>query len=81
MRLKFDRLKQPRWVPVTSKLGCHIGLIPFEGNEATTLVRMDLDWQQKDADFLQKLRDLGIDPTPISERGKRAQLTHNGAEY
>src|SRR6185437_9694615 len=37
MRIKFDRLKQPRWVPVTSIVGCHIGLQPFQGREQKIL--------------------------------------------
>lgn len=60
MRLKFDRLKTPRWVPVTSNLGCHIGIAPFVGNEAEVLYRRDIDWQIHDAEFREKLRNLGI---------------------
>ena len=60
MRIKFDRLKQPRWVPVTSPLGCHIDVFPFTGNEAMTLYRMDLEWEEKDAEFAAKLRKHGI---------------------
>jgi hypothetical protein len=71
MRLKFDRLKQPRWVPVTSKLGCHIGLVPFEGNEAMTLYRGDIDWQEHDRQFREECAALGIDLTPLSERRQR----------
>jgi hypothetical protein len=60
MRIKFDHLKQSRWVPVTSPLGCHIGLRPFDGNVRDTLYRMDVDWQMKDREYIDKLRRLGI---------------------
>lgn len=40
LRIKFDNLKQPRWVPVESDLGCHLGLEPFVGDEAEILYRM-----------------------------------------
>jgi hypothetical protein len=60
MRIKFDRLKQPRWVPVTSELGCHLGLEPFEGNDQETLYRRDVDWEQWDRDFEEQLRKAGI---------------------
>lgn len=41
MLIKFDSLKSPRWVPVTSKLGCHIALRPFKGEEAEILYHMN----------------------------------------
>jgi hypothetical protein len=47
MLIKFDRLKQARWVPVTSELGCHLSLTPFEGNEQETLYQRDVDWEAK----------------------------------
>jgi hypothetical protein len=50
MRIKFDRLKQPRWVPVTSKHGCHIALAPFRGDEAELLYNY---W----ADSIDELRE------------------------
>lgn len=56
LRIKFDRLKQPRWVPVTSPLGCHIGTEPFTGNESETLYRRDLDWEEHDREFLERMR-------------------------
>ena len=46
MRIKFDYLKQARWVPVTSHLGCHLGKVPFEGEVADTLYRGREDWQE-----------------------------------
>ena len=61
MRIKFDRLKQPRWVPVTSELGCHLGLKPFEGDEQETLYRRDLNWKESDREFKEHLRSVGID--------------------
>jgi hypothetical protein len=61
MRIKFDYLKQPRWVPVTSELGCHISKVIFIGNECETLYRMDVDWAENDRQFQEKLRALGID--------------------
>lgn len=60
MRIKFDRLKQARWVPVTSLLGCHIDVFPFTGNEAETLYRMDLEWEEKERQLIEKLRKSGI---------------------
>ena len=56
MRIKFDRLKQPRWVPVTSPLGCHIDLAPFRGNEAETLYRRDLEWEDREREFIENLK-------------------------
>lgn len=53
MRIKFDRLKQPRWVPVTSPLGCHIDTEPLREEE--TLYRMTLDWERQDAELAAKL--------------------------
>jgi len=61
MRIKFDRLKQPRWVPVTSELGCHLGLKPFEGNDCEVLYHRDIDWEEHDREFIQRLKDLGIE--------------------
>jgi hypothetical protein len=75
MRLKFDHLKNARWVPVTSELGCHIGLVPFEGNEEETLYRRDVDWQEHDRQFREQCASLGIDLTPISERVPHRHLT------
>ena len=61
MRFKFDHLKQPRWVPVTSPLGCHIGFEPFTGDYAETMYRRDLDWKQHDREFAEKIwRTCGI---------------------
>ena len=68
MRIKFDHLKQPRWVPVTSLLGCHLSLEPFAGNEEETLYRMDLDWQEHDRAFMARLAALGIFLTPARDR-------------
>ena len=58
--IKFDCYSRARWVPVTSELGCHISLDPFEGNEEEILYRGDIDWQEKDREFQEKLRSLGI---------------------
>ena len=33
LRIKFDYLKQARWVPVTSRHGCHISKQPFPPQE------------------------------------------------
>lgn len=46
MLIKFDHLKQARWVPVTSDLGCHLSLTPFVGDEAEILYHRDLDWEE-----------------------------------
>lgn len=61
MRIKFDSLRQPRWVPVTSPLGCHLGFAPFSGNNEETLYRMDEDWKLVDEEFIAKMRKLGFD--------------------
>jgi hypothetical protein len=53
--IKFDHLKQARWVPVTSELGCHLSLTPFDGNERDTLYRMDLDWEENLRKFIDRL--------------------------
>jgi hypothetical protein len=37
MRLKFQSLKQPRWVPVTSVKGSHISTKPLSAEEANYL--------------------------------------------
>jgi hypothetical protein len=68
MRLKFDRLKHPRWVPVTSDLGCHIALKPFAGNEKEVLYRRDIDGQIHDREFRDSCAALGIDLTRVSEQ-------------
>jgi hypothetical protein len=68
MRLKFTHRLRPLWVPVTSALGCHIGLVPFTGNEEETLYRGDIDWQERDRKFRESCAALGIDLTPISDR-------------
>ena len=51
MCLKFDSLKRSRWVPVTSPLGCHIGMKPFKGDDAETLYRMTLNWREQDIEL------------------------------
>lgn len=67
IRMKFDRLKQARWVPVTSHVGCHIAREPFTGNVEETLYRKDVDWAVKDAEFKQWLRECGItEPRPLT---------------
>jgi hypothetical protein len=37
MLIKFDHLKQARWVPVTSGKGCHISKRPFTAEETEFL--------------------------------------------
>ena len=74
MRLKFTHLLHPRWVPVTSELGCHIALERFSGNEEETLYRGDIDWQERDREFREQCAALGIDLTPFDERQPAAQL-------
>jgi hypothetical protein len=39
IRMKFDRLKQPRWVPVTSAMGCHISRTPLSAQESEYMCR------------------------------------------
>ena len=66
MLIKFDRLKQARWVPVTSDLGCHIAKQPFWGDEAETLYRGEIEWKEIDRKFGEKLDSLGI-PHKVTE--------------
>src|SRR5208337_5001128 len=61
MRIKFDRLKQPRWVPVTSELGCHLGHEPFKGNEHDVLYHRDIDWEETYRKMIEKFKAHGID--------------------
>lgn len=77
MRIRFDHLKQPRWVPVTSELGCHIAETPFSGHVEETLYRGDIDWALKDDEFRRKLRELVIVPPDLLEAQARA-LTATG---
>ena len=65
MRIKFDRLKQPRWVPVTSNLGCHLGFTPFVGNEKGVLYHKDIDWEETYRKMLEKFKAYGIDVSRI----------------
>lgn len=49
MRIKFDHLKQPRWVPITSTgCGCHLSRTPFSEQNAEWLYHMggpqEPDW-------------------------------------
>lgn len=43
LRIKFDYLKSPRWVPITSRLGCHISTAKFNGREAEIMYHMSED--------------------------------------
>lgn len=61
MRIKFDNLKQPRWVPVTSDLGCHLGFNPFKGNEKDILYHMDIDWEETFRKMMEEFKSNGID--------------------
>ena len=61
MLIKFDRLKSARWVPVTSDLGCHIGLEPFKGNEYKVLYNRDIDWEETYRKMLEDFKAHGID--------------------
>lgn len=56
MRIKFDYLKQPRWVPVISPLGCHLSLNPFPEPEAGILYHMNLNWEQRMNDLIEEIR-------------------------
>ena len=38
IRMKFQHLKQPRWVPVTSSKGCHISILPLDEIDALYLI-------------------------------------------
>lgn len=61
MRLKLDRLKNPLWVPVTSDLGCHLGLEPFKGNDQKVLYNMDVEWEETYRKMLEDSKAHGID--------------------
>jgi hypothetical protein len=65
MLIKFDRLKTARWVPVTSSLGCHIGLVPFTGYEAEALFYRDAKyWEQSttfEQEFIDFMRERGVE--------------------
>jgi hypothetical protein len=58
MRIKFDYLKQPRWVPVTSPLGCHLSREPFTGDKADTLYNMNIDWKENQRELFRKFRTI-----------------------
>jgi hypothetical protein len=60
LRIKFEKYKQPRWVPVTSPLGCHLSYKPFEGDEQETLYRMDLEWRERDKELAEMLKHAGL---------------------
>ena len=40
MRLKFDSLKSPRWVPVTSAKGCHLSIAPLSARDSDYLYHL-----------------------------------------
>jgi len=65
MLIKFDRLKSARWVPVTSELGCHLGLKPFENNEYQVLSHMDIEWEETYRKMLDEFRACGIDVSKL----------------
>ena len=59
-----DKIRQTevaRWVPVTSELGCHLGLKPFENNDYQVLSHMDIDWEETYRKMLEEFRAMGID--------------------
>jgi hypothetical protein len=76
MRIKFERLKQARWVPVTSPLGCHLSLTPFEGNEQETLYRMDLEWEEHDREWLARF-DPETRERILRSRQEKQQITRS----
>lgn len=51
VRIKFDHLKQARWVPVTSDFGCHLSITPFSEEETEYLYteawrpKIEIDWE------------------------------------
>lgn len=57
MLIKFEHLKQARWVPVESSLGCHIRKEPFQGDEAEVMYHMDTEWEAKFRDFMAKVQE------------------------
>ena len=55
MYIKFDRLKQPQWVPVTSAKGCHIATEPFAGEFSRW---MELTWCEDLEDHDARMEEL-----------------------
>lgn len=68
MRIQFDRLKQPRWVTVTSELGCHLGFEQFKGHEYETLYHRDIDWEETYRKMLEEFRAMGIDVSRLERK-------------
>src|ERR1700677_2577305 len=68
MLIKFDRLKNPFWVPVTSELGCHLGLTPFVGNEQKVLYHRDIEWEETYRKMLEEFRAAGIDVSRLDRK-------------
>jgi hypothetical protein len=52
-------------VPVTSELGCHLGLKPFENNEYQVLSHMDIEWEETYRKMLDEFRACGIDVSKL----------------
>ena len=73
MLIKFDRLKSARWVPVTSELGCHLGLKPFVGNDRDVLYHRDIDWEETYRKMLDEFRAAGIDVSRITRQDKETK--------
>ena len=61
MLIKFDRLKTARWVQVTSEVGCHLGFVPFKGNEYDVLYHRDIDWEKTYRKMIEDFKAHGID--------------------
>ena len=73
MLIKFDRLKSARWVPVTSEVGCHLGFVPFKGNDQKVLYHRDIEWEETYRQMLAEFRKYGIDVSRI-ERDEPAEV-------
>jgi hypothetical protein len=70
MRIKFDRLKEPRWVPVTSDhYGCH--LMTEELTHEQHKDTWGFDWRKSERELWEKLNAAGIYDTRISAEMKQ----------
>lgn len=59
LRIKFDRLKQARWVPVSSEhYGCHLTEQPMTREESKDT--WNFDWRENERELWERLNRAGI---------------------
>jgi hypothetical protein len=80
MLIKFDRLKTPIWVPVTSELGCHLGLEPFKGNEQKVLYNRDIEWEETYRKMLEEFKAHGIDVSRLERMNEVQDARDTGMD-